>query len=279
MTLLVLAAGMGSRYGGVKQIAEVGEHGEIIIDYSCFDAIEAGFKNIIFVIRESIESDFREKFFDRFQKQIHGKATATYCFQTTPDWREKPLGTTDAILSAKDLINESFCVINADDFYGKGAFKRAITIKGNGIIAYKVYNTLSEFGEVKRHVITTDDNGNAWDFTETLISKSDIPSKIPQDTLVNMNFFVFTTETLPMFQQLRDNQVKEFEKSNDQKNECMMPSDVGYLIQSGKIKLELLQPDGDDEWIGLTYIADLAEAKIKIKKLISDGIYKSPLWD
>jgi NDP-sugar pyrophosphorylase family protein len=274
MTLLVMAAGMGSRFGGVKQIAPVGQSGEIIIDYSIYDAIQAGFDNIVFVIRRNIETDFREIFFKRIRERVKGRAKVQYVFQEIPEWREKPLGTTDALLAAKNVINEPFCVINADDFYGRDAFQKVAKIKnGNAVVLYDLANTMSNFGSVTRGVAVME-NGRVLDFVETSVDKHDIGKKFPMNTKVNVNFFLFTPEIFVHLEKIRAEFLKNL--GRDMKAECLLPVNIGQLIKEDKIKLNALVCA--DRWLGLTYKEDLPSVSARIADLVSAKTYPSPLW-
>ena len=272
MTLVVMAAGMGSRFGGIKQIAQIGEHKEIIIDYSVFDAKRAGFDKFVFVIREEIEKDFCEVFFDR----IKDKVNATYVFQKSPEWRKKPLGTLHAVLAAKDEIDGPFCVINADDFYGKCTFQKAVDVKGNAIVVYDLENTLSDSGAVTRGLVEVDVDGNLFDVVETFdIVKSDIPDRLPYGTKANVNFFVFEKEILELLQEIMDEFMEEL--GNDQKKEAFLPGSVGQLIKEGIITVKVIE--SCEKWVGCTYKEDKEFIKEHIKQLIADGVYKENLWE
>jgi NDP-sugar pyrophosphorylase family protein len=276
MTLLIMAAGMGSRYGGIKQIEPVGEKGELIIDYSIHDAIKSGFKKIIFIIRRDIEKDFREKIYDRFCESIKGTGVeAKYVFQDMPAWRKKPLGTTDAILAAKNEIDEPFCVINADDFYGREAFEKAKKQKCHTLVAYHMTNTLSENGAVKRAVIKTTPKGYLKDLIESQIERADVGKKYPRDTRVSMNFFVFQPSVLPKLEKIRDEFLKTVDK-NDEKTECLLPENIAMLIKNKQMRVKVVE--SGDKWLGLTYKDDKPLVVAKIKELVQDGVYSSPLW-
>ena len=279
MTLLVMAAGMGSRYGGVKQIDPMGENGEIIIDYSLFDAIRAGFDKAVFVIRRDIEKDFCAKFFDR----IKGKINATYVFQETPSWRKKPFGTTSAVLAAKDYIHEPFCVINADDYYGRDAFEKIAKFfkevgkseRENAIVTYKLANTLSDNGTVTRGIITSDAHKRVQKIKDHFaIARNDVGTRFPADTNVNMNFFGF----MPSIFKMLEKQFNEFLKENaeDPAAECLLPECIGELNGEGKINLHALE--SVDKWVGLTNPQDKQFVKTAIANLVINGVYPSPLW-
>jgi len=264
---------MGSRFGGIKQIAPVGPKGEIIIDYSLYDALEAGFDNIVFVIRHKIEEEFRETFFKRVRERVKGRAKVQYVFQEIPEWREKPLGTTDALLAAKNVINEPFCVINADDFYGRDAFQKVKNVKTNSVVLYDLAKTMSDFGAVTRGVAIMN-KGKVVDFNETSVEKNEIGKKYPVDTKVNVNFFLFTPEIFIHLEKIRDNFLKNL--GRDMKAECLLPVNIGQLIKTGKIKLDAIS--SSDHWLGLTYKDDLPVVTARIKELTDKKVYPSPLW-
>ena len=294
MTLLIMAAGMGSRYGGLKQIDPVGEHGELIIDYSVYDAIKAGFDKAVFVISRDMEKDFCDIFFDRIKKQIK----AEYVFQEIPKWRTKPLGTTAALLAAKDVIKEPFCVINADDFYGRTAFRRiARFFKSKEIkehknespipsvmVAYKLKNTVSDFGTVSRGSVVCNGNDYVRDINERICIKRGseydymengafIP--VDGDTKVSMNFFGFTPEIFPLLDEIYQEFLLKIGK--DEKAECFLSENIGRLIKENKITVKTLRTY--DKWMGFTYRADKDKITHKIKEMTAHAVYQAPLWN
>ena len=274
--LLIMAAGMGSRFGGLKQAASVGPNGEMIIDYSVNDALSAGFNKIVIVIRRDIEKDFREACGKRIEKM----ADVTYVFQdmnnlpdgyTLPEGRIKPWGTGHAILSAKDVIDYPFAVINADDFYGHSVYKSIhdylITDNGMCMAGYKLGNTLSENGSVSRGVCTTE-NG----FLKTVTEITDIPfdTDIPKDTIVSMNLWGFKAEVMNII----DEQFRIFLKDNinEQKKEFFIPSVVDTMINQMDYKFKVV--DTDEKWYGITYKEDLPIIREAINKLTESGLYR-----
>ena len=276
-TLLILAAGMGSRYGGLKQLDQLGPNGETIMDYSVKYAIEAGYGKIVFVIRRSMEADFREHILSRYIDRI----PVEYVFQeldvlpagfsVNPE-RVKPYGTAHASLVAKEAVKEPVTVINADDFYGKEAFavmadflrkEQPCGTPRFAMVGYKLANTLSENGSVSRGVCTANERGElvriqemtqigreggsikntAPDGTETLLS---------EDTPVSMNFWGFT----PLFFEKLDEQFVEFltAQNGNPKSEFQIPTVINYFLQSGKARIEILKSDA--KWFGVTYKED-----------------------
>ena len=298
-TLLVLAAGMGSRYGGLKQLDKLGPNGETIIDFSIYDAIRAGFGKIVFVIRKDIEEEFKEVVISR----LTGNVEVDYCLQELeylpegfklPEDRTKPWGTGHAILMAADKIHEPFGVINADDFYGADAFKVLAeffaTLKtGNeniySMVGYDVANTLSDFGSVSRGVCLENDENYLLSVTErSQIERShngiaykdetgDLVFLIPQ-TVVSMNFWGFTPQ---IFKQLSD-RFTGFLENNIQnpKSEFFIPSVVNELIESKETSVKVLHSNA--RWFGVTYREDRELAVSKIKQLVEEGIYPENLW-
>jgi len=275
-TLLVLAAGMGSRYGGFKQIEPVGEHDELIIDYSVFDAIRAGFNKVVFVIRQDIEKDFCERFFSRIKKQIDAK----YVFQRAPSWRSKPLGTTDAILSAKHLLDQPFCVISADDFYGADAFAKATA---NTAIGYRLVDTLSDYGTVNRGVIWTDDSKNVTSLSELKCLKredkvgyldGDNFIEFQSNQLASMLLFCFSPDIIPLLQEKFDRFLLANLKS--QTAECILTTVLNDLENEGRVCLKAVETTG--KWVGFTYPEDKPKVKAEIQRLVTAGVYPSPLW-
>ena len=295
-TLLVLAAGMGSRYGGLKQLDEVGPNGETIIDYSVYDAIRAGFGKVVFVIRENIEDAFKEKISNKFK----GKIQIEHVFQEVntkidgidkmPE-RTKPWGTGHAMLVAKDVINEPFAVVNADDYYGIEAFKEMadfLTTKVSTdhytMVGFILKNTLSENGYVSRGVCSTDENNYLQTVTErTNIVKigdvicyeeDDKKYLLEDDTVVSMNLWGFHHN---IFDQTRDMFI-DFVKENSEspKAEFYIPLVVNNMLQSEQIKLTVLT--SHEKWYGVTYKEDKDDVVQAMSKLHSEGKYPKALW-
>lgn len=301
-TLIVMAAGIGSRYGGLKQIDPIGPNGEIILDYAIFDALRAGFGKVIFLIRKEIEAAFR----DKIGRTVEQRIPTVYAFQDlenlpagfhAPPGRTKPWGTAHAVLSCKGLVNEPFAVINADDFYGPGAFQalagylsQAHDLPGGKydycMVGYILRNTLSEHGTVARGVSTVTPDGYLAGITErTRIQEINgsvqytengidwIP--IAADSIVSMNMFGFTPSffdelerRLPAF--LREN------ANNLQKAEFFLPDVVNQLLQEGKASVKVL-PTGE-KWFGVTYPEDRPYVQQAISDLIRRGMYPKALW-
>jgi UTP-glucose-1-phosphate uridylyltransferase len=294
-TLLVLAAGMGSRYGGLKQIDPVGPAGETIIDYSIYDAMRAGFGKLVFVIRKDIESQFREIVGARFEQRI----AVEYVFQeldklpapyTLPAGRTKPWGTTHAILMAEGVIREPFAAINADDFYGQNAYRVLAQHLTSGtpdyaMVGFILKNTLSDFGTVARGVSRVDANNYLTHIVELMKieragsgAKDTGPDgKITQlsgDEAVSMNFWGFTPALFP---QLRVEFEKFLKKSGtEQKSECYIPATVGDLVTGGIAKCKVLR--SPDSWFGVTYREDRPMVVESIRQLIAKGDYPAKLW-
>jgi len=273
--LLIMAAGMGSRFGGLKQAASVGPDGEMIIDYSVKDALKAGFNKFVFVIRKDIEEDFRAA----CGKRIEKIADVTYVYQdinnlpegfTVPEGRTKPWGTGHAILSAKDVIDYPFVVINADDFYGQSVYQsvRKCLVEDNSMCmaGYKLFNTLSENGTVSRGVCTTE-NG----FLKTVTEVTDIPfdTTMSPDTIVSMNFWGFKPEIMKILE-------KEFVSflelnGKEAKKEFYIPSVVDTMINKMDYKFKVV--DTDEKWYGITYKEDLPSIQDAIKQMTANGLY------
>lgn len=295
-TLLVLAAGMGSRYGGLKQIDPIGPTNETIIDYSIHDAIDAGFGKIVFVIRESFEEEFKEL----FNAKLAGKIEVDYVNQEigkVPEGsvynleREKPWGTGHAILMAKDCIHEPFAVINADDYYGVEAFttiadylSHSITDEENCMVGYQLGNTISENGSVSRGVCGTNENNHLTTVVErTHIEKLEngIAYKeneewiqLAPETTVSMNFWGFTPK---LFDHLESQFTVFLKEEGDQlKSEFFIPTVVANIIKDGKTQVKVLKSDA--QWFGVTYREDKEKAIKAIGKLIEKGTYPSKLW-
>ncbi len=273
--LLIMAAGMGSRFGGLKQAAGVGPDGQMIIDYSVADAVKSGFNRIVIVIRKDIEKDFREACGKRIEKM----ADVTYVYQeldklpngfALPEDRTKPWGTGHAILCAKDAIDCPFAVINADDYYGSTAFKTMydhLSISDEMcMVGYKLGNTLSKNGTVSRGVCERE-NGYLKKVTEMTSIPYD--TDMPLDTIVSMNLWGFKKEILDVYE---EEFVKFLEGSIDQpKSEFFIPMVVDKLICEKNEKFKVLETD--EKWYGITYKDDLPEIKEAIKKYTEEGIY------
>lgn len=294
-TLLVLAAGMGSRYGGLKQIDPVGPGGETIIDYSIFDAIRAGFGKLVFVIRHDIESAFREAIGARFEKRL----PVEYVFQeldrlpagfSVPPNRKKPWGTGQAILMAADVIREPFAAINADDFYGGNSFRALAGHLSSGspdyaMVGFVLRNTLSEFGSVARGACRVGPDGYLQGVTElTKIEKDGSGAKytdtsgtlhhLSGDEPVSMNMWGFTPSLFPRLEQ----QLTEFLKrsGNDERAELYIPSVVNELVSAGKERCKVLRTT--DSWLGVTYREDRPFVIEGIRALVARGDYPEKLW-
>ena len=298
-TLLILAAGMGSRYGKLKQIDPVGPSGETILDYSVYDAIAAGFGKIVFIIRKDIEDEFREKIGNKFSQSI----PVEYVFQElhhlpegfeVPEGREKPWGTGHAVMMAKDAINEPFAVINADDFYGSKAFvemaKSLSNLSGDDdsnyfMVGYPLHKTLSDYGKVSRGIAEVDEDGFIRKLTErTHIEKTSSGAKykdgeefkdLTGNETASMNFFGF----IPSLFDHSEEMFKDFltENRENLKSEFYIPSVVNKLVDDGKIKLKVIP--ADSEWFGVTYIEDKPFVEQKIRGLVDSGDYPNNLWD
>ncbi len=297
-TLLVLAAGLGSRYGALKQMDGVGPNNEAILDYSIYDAIRAGFGKVVFVIRE----DFAEAFKKVNNAEKFG-VPVEYVYQsldklpegfTVPEGRVKPWGTCHAVLMAKDVIHEPFAVINADDFYGKEAYKvMADYLKqcegkqgAYSMVAYRLRNTMSDFGTVSRGICTADEEGYLQSIVErTAIGHTDNGGAaytddegvhpLDLDSLVSMNFFGFTPDFFPY----SEKGFAEFLKGPAQTNikaEFFIPLMANQSINDGTAKLKVLSSNAS--WFGVTYQEDKPEVMRKIKELIAKGLYPQDLW-
>ncbi len=289
LTLVVLAAGMGSRYGGNKQLDGIGPNGEIIMDYSIHDAIKAGFTKVVFIIRTDLKEAFESHYANRFQ----GKIKMEYAFQNeytehTTEYetsRKKPWGTTHAVLSAKHLINEPFLVINADDYYGSESFGEAVeamkNLKENEhlIMGYGLANTLSDHGTVNRGVCQVDDNMNLTGIKETLAIGKDgdeifyaedgVKYTLAPDTYVSMNFWGFPPSVLDQFEE----KFVAFVKANNEnpKSECFIPVEVDNLMKEGKATVKVVPTSAS--WLGVTYQEDKPHVVNGINDMIARGIY------
>ena len=300
-TLLLLAAGMGSRYGGLKQLDGLGPNGETIMDYSIYDAIKAGFGKIVFVIRKDFEDEFREKVLSKYAEHI----PAEVCFQaidklpegfTVPEGREKPWGTNHAVMMAEELINEPFCVINCDDFYNRDAFMVMGKFLANlpegsknnyAMVGFRVGNTLSENGTVARGICEKNEQGNLT----TVVERTEIMRvngavcykdeqgewvAVDDNTPVSMNMWGFT----PDYFKYSNAYFKEFlsdpKNMENLKAEFFIPFVVNKLIHEGTATVKVL--DTTSKWFGVTYAADRQDTVDRIQSLIDQDVYPNQLF-
>ena len=299
-TLLVLAAGMGSRYGGVKQIDSVGLHGECLLDYSASDALKSGFGKIVFIIRKDIEKDFRERLFDRIARNMD----ASYVFQSLDSLlsaeelaraaeRKKPWGTIHAVLCARDEIKDApFAVINSDDYYGRDAFKTlGAYLSGvsndcteHAMVGYVLGNTMSRNGTVSRGVCTVKDGylASITENTKIGYEGDEIISELNGERIkmtgaepVSMNLFGFTPAAFPTF----DEYWEDFKRNRlgEAKSEALLPVAAGEIVQKGSGTIKVLS--STEKWFGMTYPEDREVVKAEIAKKIADGYYPEKLWD
>ncbi len=296
--LVVMAAGMGSRYGGLKQIDPVGRHGEIIMDYSLYDALEAGFEKVVFIINRRIEKDFYDVVGRRAEKHMEVR----YVFQqpdamlpagfTVPEGREKPWGTAHALLCCKNDVSEPFAAINADDYYGKRAFSVLYDYLKNAkdgdkadfsMVGYLAKNTLTDHGSVARGVCEVDKNGELVNIVERLkiFKKPEGPAyteddgktfvHFPEDNLVSMNFFGFTPALFPALEARFPAFLTEAIEKNPLKGEFLIPQEVGRMLQAGKASVRVLS--SPDRWYGVTYREDKPEVMRALNDLTDAGAY------
>ena len=289
--LVIMAAGMGSRYGGLKQIDPVDREGDLISDFSIFDAVEAGFEKVVFIIKKSIEKEFKEHIGNRMEKHVQ----VEYVYQENdrlpdgfevPEGRVKPWGTGQAVLAAKEVIDTPFIVINADDYYGKEGFKAVHEYLVNGgkscMAGFVLKNTLSDNGGVTRGICKMDENGNLTEVVETknIVKTADGAEAdgvaVDVNSLVSMNMWGLTPEFLDV---LEDGFKEFFEKevpSNPQKAEYLIPIFIGELLEHGKMSVKVLKTN--DTWYGMTYHEDVAAVKDSFNKMLKNGVYKADLF-
>ncbi|NOX66813.1 MAG: nucleotidyltransferase [Chlorobi bacterium] len=300
-TLLILAAGLGSRYGSLKQIDSIGPSGERIIDYSVYDAVKAGFGKIVYVIRENFEEEFKDVILDSLPSEIETDYVCQELHYIPEDIeysreREKPWGTGHALMIAAPKISEPFAVINADDFYGYESFKIAADYLSNkngnnndideyALIGFRLRNTLSEFGSVSRGVCKVNEQNYMTSIVEIkeikienngFVYKDDNGEwqSLTGDENVSMNMFAFKTSVFEKFEK----HFREFLKENNGnlKSEFYIPTTVDALINNGEVKVKVLESNAS--WFGLTYAEDKPIARDKMKKLIDKGLYPPRLW-
>lgn len=288
-TLMVLAAGIGSRYGGLKQIDPVGPNGEIVLDYSVFDALRAGFDRVVFVIRKDIESDFRSAIGSRFESRMDTE----YAFQqldlvpagfTIPPERRKPWGTGHAVLVARHLIDGPFAVINADDFYGAASYRLLADFLNRvevarpasfAMVGFRLMDTLSEHGTVSRGVCECDKDSRLIRIDERpAIRKQDVGPLYTGDESTSMNFWGFT----PQIFEAIEKQFRDFlrDHGSEPKSELYIPAVVDTMIRRGEAVADVIP--GGGPWFGITYKEDKPAVMTGIRRLIDEGHYPSPLW-
>ena len=296
MELIILAAGMGSRFGGLKQIEPIDDYGNYILDYSIYDSIKAGFTKVIFVIKEEMYEHFK----DTIGKRIEGKIQVEYAFQKAENIfpsRTKPWGTAHAVLSAREFITGNFLIINSDDFYGKNSFSIAKqwleTLEHDKEydsvnLTYKVAQTMTQNGKVKRGVCVCDENNKLIDIVESEIyydnnqqiiakplNKQKHEMHLKEETLVSMNMFVFRKK----FMDILSDEFRSFivdNKDNLSTCEFLTTDVVSSMIKKNKMKVKIV--DSESIWYGVTYIQDKEHVKNKLQELVVQGIYKKGLW-
>ncbi|WP_461453618.1 nucleotidyltransferase family protein [Mucilaginibacter sp.] len=296
-TLLILAAGMASRYGSMKQVDGFGPNGETIIDYSIYDAIKAGFGKISFIIRE----EFVENFKAIFEPKLAGKVETDYVFQSydlkpfgidKEIERAKPWGTAHAVLAARNQINEPFCVINADDFYGYDSFEKMakfltteVADDKYSLIGYQIDKTLSDYGSVSRGVCKVDDNGNMIEVNErtqvyfkdggkVVYEEGGVETELPTDTRVSMNFWGFTPAVFKQSEQMFRDFVAANE--NNPKSEFFIPLVADKLIKENIASFKVIPTAS--KWFGVTYKEDKPIVQKCISDLVNSGFYPENLW-
>jgi len=302
-TLVIMAAGMGSRYGGLKQIDKIDEEGDIIIDFSIFDAVKAGFGKVVFIIKHAIEKEFKEAIGNKIARYVD----VEYVFQeldklpegySVPEGREKPFGTGHAVLCAKDAIEGNFAVINADDFYGRGGFEKIAeylkTAKDDdkyryAFVGYELHNTLTENGYVSRGVCVVDENSYLEAIHErTRIEKHGEDAeyteddgktwvRLPKDSYVSMNMWGFTHSILDELEKRFKVFLEDKLEKDPLKGEFFLPFVVDELLHEGKATAKMLPTP--DVWHGVTYKEDKPLVSAAIKKLKNEGEYPVKLWE
>jgi len=294
-TLLIMAAGIGSRFGGgIKQLEPVDEQGHIIMDYSIHDAIEAGFNKVIFIIRKDIEEEFREVIGSRISAICaEHNVTVDYAFQDIndipgelPAGRTKPWGTGQAVLSAKDLLTTPFIVINADDYYGKEGFKAVHTYLVEGgkscMAGFVLKNTLSDNGGVTRGICKMDADHNLTEVVETknIVKIADGAEadgvKLDTESLVSMNMWGLTPDFLQTLEKGFAEFFKEEVPANPLKAEYLIPIYIGELLKKDQMSVKVLRTN--DTWYGMTYHEDVAAVQESFRQMLADGVYKEDLF-
>ena len=298
-TLVVMAAGMGSRYGGVKQIDAVGMHGETLLDYGVYDAYHNGYGKVVFIIRKDIEKDFRERLFDRIARNMD----AEYVFQSldsllSPEevrlsqGRTKPWGTIHAVLCAEKAVKTPFTVVNADDYYGRSAYVTMGKYLSNlnnddsthAMVGFVLENTMSPSGSVTRAICNSSDGLLTslketfkifWRDGKVISQLPDGEEELTGKELVSMNFFGFTPRAFESFNIYWD----EFKRGNitEAKTECLLPTGVSEMINKGEGSVKVLS--SNDKWFGMTYPEDKPQVMAALRQKIEDGYYPVKLWE
>ena len=296
-TLVILAAGMGRRYGGLKQIDTVGNNGESIIDFSIYDAKEAGFEKVVLIIRKEHEEAFRKCLTDKVSKHMEVEFAYQDMYDIpegikVPEGREKPWGTTHALLACRNIVKGPFAICNADDFYGKDAYrviynylKNEISDDNYGMVGYLCNNTLTDNGTVTRGVCENTDGYLSKIVEVQKIARKDGKpvyedngewKELDPNTLVSMNFWGFTPKIFEECEVLFKDFIGEAVKENPMKCEHVIPTAIGTLVKENKCKVKMLS--SKDEWFGVTYKEDKPSVVAKIQKMKDDGIYPFDLW-
>ena len=301
-TLVILAAGMGSRYGGLKQIDPIDEEGHKIIDFSIYDALKAGFGKVIFIIKKEHEQDFRECVGDAIAPHME----VGYVFQDLrdvpegfllPEGRNKPWGTTHALLCCKDAVKEPFAVINADDYYGRSAYGVLYDFLTGGscdngaeyaMVGYQLKNTLTDQGSVTRGCCVMNEEGYLTEIVErsaivktpegAAYSEDGGTTYVPisADTLVSMNMWALYPDIFPKMEAAMERFFREEVPRNPLKSECLIPTEMGRLLDENKARVKVLS--SEDKWFGVTYQEDKPFVKASVAALKEQGIYPKRLW-
>ncbi len=297
--LVIMAAGLGSRFGGLKQITPVDDKGHLLIDYSIYDAIQSGFGRVVCIIKPELEQDFNE----RILKRLSGQVDVTYAYQTidklpqgysVPEGRTKPWGTAHAVLCAKDVIDAPFCVINADDFYGRSAFEtiakfltETVTPESHAMVGYRVENTLTENGSVARGICEVDENGMLLGVTErtSIIPKDggaaftedgETYTFVPAGTNVSMNMWGFHPSLLEEIDSRFAPWLTENVPLNPMKCEYFLPLIPNLLLKEGKATVRVLPTQ--EKWYGVTYSGDMPKVQAALQQMRDEGVYPEYLW-
>ena len=296
-TLVIMAAGMGSRFGGCKQITPVDSAGHLIIDYSIYDAVRAGFGRVVCVIKPEMEADFRAAIGDRIARSVdivyaHQTIDHLPAGFTVPEGRVKPWGTAHAVLCAAEKIEGDFAAINADDYYGATAFQAAADFlrtanDDHAMVGYRIENTLTEYGSVSRGICEVDDQGALRRITERLrieareggaayIEEGEDEVFVPAGTIVSMNLWAFRHSILDEMHTRFVDFLRDRVPANPLKAEYYLPSVPDALIREGKARVRVLETD--ERWYGVTYPQDLAAVQTAMAKLRGEGVYPEKLW-